>query len=87
MSEQEQAVATEQPAAPAQPDLTIVDLQNFRSIIDVASKRGAFGAAEMAAVGGAFNKLDAFLQAAAPAQQPEAPAEQPAETPAEQPAV
>jgi hypothetical protein len=88
MSEQEQAVATEQqPAAPVQPELTIVDLQNLRSIIDVAAKRGAFGAAEMAAVGGAFNKLDAFLQAAAPAQQPEAPAEQPAETPAEQPAV
>jgi hypothetical protein len=54
--------ATQQPA----PDLTIADLQNLRSIIDVASRRGAFGAAEMSAVGSVFNKLDAFLAAAAP---------------------
>ena len=67
-------VAPEQQAAPA-PELTIVDLQNLRSIVDVASRRGAFGAAEMAAVGGVFNKLDAFLAVAAPA---EAPAEEPA---------
>lgn len=68
-------VAPEQQAAPA-PELTIVDLQNLRSIVDVASRRGAFGAGEMAAVGGVFNKLDAFLAVAAPA---DAPAEQPAE--------
>lgn len=62
MSEQEQQVA-----APAGPELTIVDLQNIRSVIDVASRRGAFGAAEMAAVGGVFNKLDAFLVSITPA--------------------
>ena len=28
-------------------ELTLIDLQNIRSIIDVASRRGAFGAAEM----------------------------------------
>jgi len=70
-------VASEQPAAPA-PELTIVDLQNLRSIVDVASRRGAFGAAEMTAVGGVFNKLDAFLAVAAPAPQEEQPAEEPA---------
>jgi hypothetical protein len=52
-----------QQEAPAQPDLTITDLQNLRAIIDVASTRGAFKAAEMAAVGTVFNKLDAFLNA------------------------
>jgi hypothetical protein len=62
MSEQKQA-----------PDLTITDLQNVRSVIDIAATRGAFKAAEMAAVGSVFNKLDAFLQAVVPAQA--APAE------------
>jgi hypothetical protein len=74
MSEAEQQV--NQPAeeqAPAQPDLTITDLQNLRAIIDVASSRGAFKAAEMAAVGTVFNKLDAFLNAVAPAQQAQTP--------------
>lgn len=57
------------------PELTIVDLQNVRAIIDVASRRGAFGAAELSAVGGVFNKLDAFLQATAPQQPTEESAE------------
>jgi hypothetical protein len=77
-----EAPVVEEQAAPAveapQAELTIVDLQNLRSIIDVASKRGAFGAGEMAAVGGVFNKLEAFLAVAAPA----APADQTAEQPA-----
>ena len=34
----------------------------LRSIIDVASQRGAFKANEMEAVGKTFNKLDSFLQ-------------------------
>lgn len=50
------------------PELTITDLQNVRSIIDIAATRGAFKAAEMAAVGGVFNKLDIFLAAVVPAQ-------------------
>jgi hypothetical protein len=56
------------------PDLTITDLQNLRAIIDVASTRGAFKAAEMAAVGTVFNKLDAFLNAVAAQQAPQEPA-------------
>lgn len=56
-----------QPATPSA-DLTIVDLQNLRSIIDVAARRGAFAAAEMTAVGTVFSKLDGFLNAVAPPQ-------------------
>ena len=43
-------------------ELTVQDLGVIRSIIDVASTRGAFKANEMEAVGKTFNKLDAFLQ-------------------------
>ena len=57
--------AAQQPAAP---ELTVQDLGNLRAIIDVASQRGAFRAAEMAAVGASFNKLDSFLNAVAPQQ-------------------
>ena len=46
------------------------DLKNLRSIIDFAARRGAFGAAEMAAIGAAYNKLDAFLSAAEKVQTP-----------------
>ena len=51
---------------PAGPELTIVDLQNIRAIIDVAASRGTFKAAEMEAVGATFNKLNKFLDAVAP---------------------
>lgn len=56
----------EAPSAAQAPELTIQDLGNLRAIIDVASQRGAFRAAEMAAVGSAFNKLNDFLNAVAP---------------------
>lgn len=62
-----------QPTAPPV-ELTIVDLQNIRYIIDVAARRGAFAAAEMTAVGTVFNKLDNFLNTVAP---PQSQAEQP----------
>jgi hypothetical protein len=51
-------------------DLTLVDLQNLRSVIDIAARRGAFGAAEMSAVGTVYAKLDAFLNGVAAANQP-----------------
>lgn len=51
---------------PANPELTIVDLQNLKSIVEVAAKRGAFAANEMSAVGSVFDKLSAFLVAATP---------------------
>jgi hypothetical protein len=52
----------------ASPELTIIDLQNLRQIIDLAARRGAFQAAEMTAVGTVFNKLDSFLSAISPGQ-------------------
>jgi hypothetical protein len=47
--------------------LTISDLQNLRAIIDVAVRRGAFSASEVSGVGAAFDKLNVFLNAVAPA--------------------
>lgn len=41
--------------------ITVADLDAIRGIIDVAVKRGAFGAAEVGTVGAVFNKLTAFL--------------------------
>ena len=63
---------TEQAQPATQPELTISDLQNIRSIIEVASKRGAFGAGEMSAIGSVFDKLSTFLAAVAPQQAPAA---------------
>ena len=57
-----------QPQAP-QPDptaLSIGDLRNLSTILDVASTRGAFKANEMAGVGFLYNKLQAFLAKMAP---------------------
>lgn len=55
-----------QAAETAQPELTVTDLANIRSIIDVAVRRGAFGAAEITGVGTVFDKLNSFLNAVAP---------------------
>jgi hypothetical protein len=57
----------------ASPELTIVDLQNLRAILDTASRRGAFAAAEMTSVGSCFDRLNNFLNAVAPAGQTAAP--------------
>lgn len=43
------------------PELTITDLTNLKSIIEVAVKRGTFDASEIAAVGTTFNRLNKFL--------------------------
>ncbi len=59
---------TQQQEAPVQQDqaasLTLNDLASFKSIIDVASARGAFKPNEMVAVGQAYNKLISFLETA-----------------------
>jgi hypothetical protein len=47
------------------PDLTVQDLNALKSIIDVASQRGAFKPNEMVTVGQAYNKLETFLEAVA----------------------
>ena len=53
-------VSTPQAEAPA---LTVADLRNVRTIIDIASSRGAFRGAELKTVGEVFDKLDTFLKA------------------------
>ena len=45
------------------PDLTVSDLNALKSIIDVASTRGAFKPNEMMTVGQVYNKLESFLAA------------------------
>jgi hypothetical protein len=65
MTEEVKAPEAPETAAPeaAAPDLNINDLAALRSILDVASSRGAFKAAELEAVGKIYNKLNSFLEA------------------------
>lgn len=70
MSEEKivEAEVTETPATTTEaqgPDLTVQDLQALKSIIDVASQRGAFKPNEMMTVGQTYGKLEAFLGAVA----------------------
>lgn len=44
-----------------QPELNIADLQNIKTLIEVAVKRGAFNAAELSSVGAVFDRLNVFL--------------------------
>jgi hypothetical protein len=61
--------------------ITVADLGLLKNIIDLASTRGAFRAAEMKQVGEIYEKLSAFLDAViAQAQAQESEAEQPADT-------
>ena len=53
---------------PQQPELTIQDLVNIRSVFDVAARRGAFQTSELSAVGAVYDKLNNFLKAVAPAE-------------------
>jgi hypothetical protein len=57
------AAATDTPAQG--PDLNISDLVALKSIVEVASQRGAFKASELEAVGKTFNKLNTFLESVA----------------------
>ena len=55
MSEQEQVA----------PDLSVQDLTAMKTIIDVASGRGAFKPNEMTTIGTVYDKLEKFLKAVA----------------------
>jgi hypothetical protein len=69
-----QAAPAQAQARAPQPDptaLSIGDLKNLSTVLDVASTRGAFKANEMAGVGFLYNKLQAFLAKVAPEQKPE----------------
>lgn len=50
------------PEAQSAAELNISDLVAVKSIIEVASQRGAFKAAELEAVGKTFNKLNTFIE-------------------------
>lgn len=54
-----------QPQEQAGAELNLNDLAALRSILDVASQRGAFKAGEMEAVGKVYNKLATFLDSVA----------------------
>jgi len=62
-----EAPAAASETAPEQPqaELNISDLAALRSIVEVASQRGAFKANELEAVGKTFNKLNTFLESVA----------------------
>ena len=60
------AVPGEQASAIDPNALSLGDLKNLTTIIDIASSRGAFRANEMASIGLMYNKLQSFLQKTAP---------------------
>lgn len=68
MSETNETAQVQEPAenlqSPQQPaaDLNISDLAALKSIVDVATQRGAFRAPELEAVGKTYNKLVTFLE-------------------------
>jgi hypothetical protein len=53
-----------QTEAPAAPGLTIQDLTLTLQVVQVATSRGAFKADELTAVGGLYDRLFKFLDAA-----------------------
>lgn len=59
---QEEQVSTQETAKQEGPDLNVNDLNAIRSIIDVATQRGAFKASELEAVGKIYNRLNSFLE-------------------------
>ena len=72
MSEKTETAAPEQ--APA-PSVSVNDLVNIYNIIDLASKRGAFQANELASVGAVANKVKTFVDHVQAAQKAAADAE------------
>lgn len=57
-----EATAQAQSEQPQGPDLNINDLVSIKSIIEIASQRGAFKANELEAVGKTFNRLNVFIE-------------------------
>jgi hypothetical protein len=53
-------------AANTAPQLSIQDLQNLRTVVDLAVRRGAFGASEVSSVGQLYDRLNTFLTVVAP---------------------
>jgi len=87
--ENKQSQAPASADAPAEAHMvTVNDLVNVYNIIDLASKRGAFQAAELSSVGAVANKVKAFVDHVQAQQKAaaEAAGEQPAETSTDAPA-
>ena len=78
---QEGTVETPQAQPPA---LTVADLRNVRTIIDISSSRGAFRGAELKTIGEVFDKLDTFLKAVDAKAEEQKKAEGGEEAPAEE---
>lgn len=77
MSEQDNTQVANQTVGgdtPVAPQLNIQDLQNLRAIVDLAMRRGAFGASEATSVGQVFDRVNAFLNTVAPQDQAQVPA-------------
>ena len=74
-----EATATAQPTKGVDPNivdqdsLSIGDLKNLATIIDIASSRGAFRANEMASIGLMYNKLQGFVTKVNPGTSPITP--------------
>jgi hypothetical protein len=58
---QQEEQETAQTAKSESPDLNIQDLIGLKSVVDVATQRGAFKAAELEAVGKLYNRLSGFI--------------------------
>ena len=61
-------------------NITVADLNLLKNIIDLASSRGAFRAAEMKQVGEVYEKLSVFLDAVVAQAQNQEAESQPATT-------
>jgi len=61
-------------------NITIADLNTIKNIIDLASTRGAFRAAEMQEIGEIYNRLSQFLDAVVAQAQAQEAGSVPAET-------
>ena len=61
-------------------NITISDLNTIKNIIDLASTRGAFRAAEMQEIGEIYNRLTQFLDAVVAQAQAQEAGTEPAET-------
>jgi hypothetical protein len=78
MSDQDTTQVVSQPVngttpATDAPQLNIQDLQNLRAIVDLAMRRGAFGASEATSVGQVFDRVNTFLNAVTPQDQTQTP--------------
>ena len=61
-------------------NITIADLNTIKNIIDLASTRGAFRAAEMQEIGEIYNRLTLFLDAVVAQAQAQEAGTEPADT-------